>query len=95
MLWCSYHSIKAAILNYSTRLFVHVVLFLKTFTFYCRLQYQFRIKVQGLKPGRGQRIKGDRNRSMSSYGVKVNPSAQVVRFYGMLKIPSKYEKDTS
>jgi hypothetical protein len=32
-------------------------------------------------------------RSTTSLGGEVNPSAHVVRFYGMLKKPAKYERD--
>jgi hypothetical protein len=33
-------------------------------------------------------FKGDKIRNIASFGGEVKPSARVVRFYGMLKIPS-------
>jgi hypothetical protein len=32
---------------------------------------------------------------MTSVGMDIKPSAHVLRFYGMLKIPAEYDRDTS
>jgi hypothetical protein len=54
------------------------------------------LKVRGFKPGRGRRIfKSDRIRSTTSFEREVNPPAHVARFYGRLKIPAEYDRDTS
>jgi hypothetical protein len=34
-------------------------------------------------------------RSTTYFGREVEPLAHVVRFYGMLKIPAEYDRDTS
>jgi hypothetical protein len=50
-------------------------------------------KVRGFKSGRGQWIfKSDKIRNTISFGGEVKPSAPVVKFYDMLKNPSKDEQ---
>jgi hypothetical protein len=47
----------------------------------------------GFKPGQGNGfLRVIKMCSMPSFGKEVKPSPHVVRFYCMLKIPSKYEQ---
>jgi hypothetical protein len=40
-------------------------------------------------------LKGYKVRNTTSLGGKIKPSAHVVRFYSMSKIPAEYDRDTS
>jgi hypothetical protein len=52
--------------------------------------------VCGFKPGRGRRIfMAIKICGTPSFGGQVKPSAHVVRFYGILKIPAEYDRDTT
>jgi hypothetical protein len=52
--------------------------------------------VRVFKPSRGDRfLSAIKNRNTPSFGGEVKPSAQVVKFYGMLKNSTKYERDIS
>jgi hypothetical protein len=52
--------------------------------------------VHGFKPGQGRLIfKGDETRNSNSFGRgSESHQPHVVRFYGILKIPADYYRDT-
>jgi hypothetical protein len=53
-------------------------------------------KVRGFRHDRGRWIlKTIEIHSTTALGGEVKPSAHVVKFYGMLKIPAEYDRDTS